>query len=173
MSHTRELVARVLKGHHLTQVELAAAMNVAQPVVSNWASGVRHPSRPHRDVLERLDECLEVPAVRIGEARPYVPLLAPARPWDVVLRPSGRFRLPLTADWSGSGESRWRDARDEAMMDYAYSLVLNQSLSASTVVAWIDLDRLQLRFDSIALARSVRSAWAAHLPVLLAARQVA
>jgi hypothetical protein len=50
MSNIRELVARVLDGHHLTQTELAAAMNVAQPVVSNWASGVRNPSRPHRDV---------------------------------------------------------------------------------------------------------------------------
>lgn len=58
-------------------------------------------------------------------------------------------------------------------MDYAYSSVLNRSLSASTVVAWIDLDRLQLRFDSISMARSVRSAWAAHLPALLATRQVA
>lgn len=147
------------------QVELAAALNVSQPAVSQWLTRKRAPSPAAMERLERAWASLAFPQATIGEDSRGRHILAPATRWSSAFRPAGRFRLPLHLEWSGTSRSRWRDAIDPHDLLGAYTLVLTEGRVAD-MVCWVDPDLLARHLPLLALPRTHTRPWAAHLAQL-------
>ena len=130
-------VAELLVTTGMTQVELAAALNTTQAAVSQW---VRSARRPGPEVLASIDRALragEIEGRYIDAGLWRGPIRIPARLWEPAFRPSGRFRLPLRLEWSGSDRSRWRDASDLDSLLTAYLQVMVEG-SVADIVTWVD-----------------------------------
>lgn len=149
----------------MDQAELAAALNVTQPAVSQWIAGRRSPAAHVVASVERAWEARSFPGVEIGKDIRGRAIRAPAHQWVPVFRPAKRFRLPLHLDWSGSSQSRWRDARDPEELLAAFAQVIDEG-SVGDVVSWVDPEILSEFWPLVPIARSRRDAWTNHLESL-------
>lgn len=157
------LVQAVLDLTGTSQVELAAALNVTQPALSQWLAGTRVPNPATRAQLGRALEvqgarAREVPlaSTRLG----YQPgaVLVPTEPWEPVFEPRARFRLPQRLEWSGSPRQRWRDARDIDRLLGAYEIVIANG-RAQDMVLWVDLRVLARNIGRMFWPRGFEPAW--------------
>jgi transcriptional regulator with XRE-family HTH domain len=156
------LTDRVVGEYGMSQVELAAALNVTQAAVSQWSRGIRTPNPTALSRLERAIAALDTTAtyVDVGHRRGPVPI--PKALWEPAFQPAGRFRLPLRIEWSGSDESRWRDASNQYDILDAYCLVLHVG-RPQDMATWIDPVRLARSFDEVLWPRVFREPWRAAL----------
>lgn len=142
----------------MTQAELAAALNVSQAAVSQWAAGKRSPSAAPSQAIGRALAANSVRAKQVDIGTRRRPVVIPEQLWEPAFRPSGRFRLPLHIEWSGSDADRWRDARDRDDLLTAYLLVLDEG-RASDIVTWVDPEVLAANFDRILWSRGHAQPW--------------
>lgn len=152
------VVGDLLDSLHLSQVELAAALNVSQPAVSQWARRVRVPAGDQADRLARAATAMATGSRVIGTDRRGRPIIAPDQCWTPAFVPAGKFRLPLHIEWSGSDRSRWRDATNAYDLLDAYMLVLSEGRVAD-MVTWVDPAHLAGSFDEAPWPRSYRGPW--------------
>lgn len=90
------------------------------------------------------------------------PIKIPTELWEPVFRPTGRFRLPLHLEWSGSERSRWRNARDIDSLLTAYIQVMVEG-SVADIVTWVDPKVLAANFDQVLWPRCYETPWRAAL----------
>ena len=87
---------------------------------------------------------------------------SPDRLWEAAFRPTGRFRLPLLLEWSGSDAARWRDAATLSVLLNAYTQVLVEG-SVADIVTWVDPVMLAAHVDDVLWPRGYREPWRAAL----------
>jgi len=116
---------------------LAAALNVPLAQLEGWVAGEEMPPAKIIGQLRRGVAANTVDVAVLGSAWANKPIIAPRRPWVPVFRPQGRFRLPLNVEWSGTADTRWRNADEQRSVDWAYELVIHEG-GAGDIVRWID-----------------------------------
>lgn len=146
----------------MSQVELAAALNVSQPAVSQWVSGRRHPDGAVIDRLGRAWRALEFPVALLGVDARGRRVVGPAGRWEPVFAPAGRFRLPIHVEWSGTAGSRWRDPLNPQDVLGAYALLLEFGRVAD-IVCWVDPVVLGKFLFLVPLSSVRAKLWAKHL----------
>lgn len=156
-------VSRTASAHSLdipdmSQVDLAAALNVTQSAVSQWASGAR---KPAADVVQRLDRARDADnaagrMIDVGLRRG--PVKIPCEVWEPAFSPRGQFRLPLHLDWSGTPQQRWRDACDIDSVLMAYVQVMVDG-SIADIVTWVDPKILARHADLVLWPRGYEQPW--------------
>lgn len=149
----------------MTQTELAAALNVSQAALSQWATGARRMPSPAQEALRDAISAGDKPSTIIGLDARSREISAPSQRWEPAFRPRGRFRLPLSLEWSGMPESRWRDARNPDDFVEVAALVLDEG-SAASIRRWVDPIALSQFWPIIPVARSRRAPWERHLASL-------
>lgn len=154
----RSALAEVLQARDLTQSELAAALNVSQAAVSQWAAGKRTPSASVADAIARALAADSAKAKQVDVGSWAGPVIIPEQLWEPAFRPTGRFRLPLHIEWSGADGERWRDASDLDDLLTAYLLVLEEG-RVSDIVTWVDPAILATHFDRVLWSRGRARPW--------------
>jgi hypothetical protein len=150
---------------HLDQTSLAAALDVTQAALSQWIAGRRAtPDGVIKTVAAAL-EAGSAPSVRLGSDARHRSIVAPAERWEPVFRPTGRFRLPLHLEWSGSARDRWRDADRLADLLGAYARVIDNG-GAADAIRWLDPALAAAHWGEIPMALSRRGPWERHLTAL-------
>lgn len=142
----------------MSQVEFAAAANVTQSAVSQWANGKRSVPSAVRHVLDRLLAARDASSVRLDVGLRRGPVVIPERLWEPVFRPRGRFRLPLHLEWSGTDSQRWRDADDPFDVLDACVQVMSEG-AAADIIAWVDPVVVAEHMDEILWPRGYRAPW--------------
>lgn len=155
-------MAELLETVGLTHVELAAALNVTQSAVNQWINGVRVPSGAVRRSLVQASGASDKAAQYIDAGLNRGPIKIPVELWEPVFRPTSRFRLPLHLEWSGSEQSRWRDARVVDSLLAAYTQVIVEG-STADIVTWIDPKTLADNIDRVLWPRCYEAPWRAAL----------
>jgi transcriptional regulator with XRE-family HTH domain len=158
MESLRGGIAEVLESQAMTQAELAAALNVSQAAVSQWVAGKRKPSASVFEAIERALAAGGAKGKQVDVGSWHGPVTIPEQRWEPAFRPSGRFRLPLHIEWSGSDAERWRDAGDLDDLLTAYLLVLDEGRVAD-IVTWVDPVILAANFDRILWSRGHAQPW--------------
>jgi transcriptional regulator with XRE-family HTH domain len=155
-------VDAVLDAYGMSQVELAAALNVTQAAISQWSRGVRRPTGEAARSIDRASYALEMKPRYYDVGLRRGPVIVPVELWEPAFRPSGKFRLPLRIEWSGSDESRWRDAASAFDVLDAYVLVMSEG-RISDIGAWVDPAVLARSVDDVLWPRGYRDPWVAAL----------
>lgn len=146
----------------MTQVELAAALNLTQAAVSQWVTGLRTPNPTAQRAIEHALDAHEARVKVIDAGLRRGPVRIPAALWEPAFRPRGPFRLPLRLEWSGSDKQRWRDARDIDSLLTAYVQVMVEG-SVADIVTWVDPKVLAENFDRVLWPRCYEGPWRAAL----------
>lgn len=147
---------------HMTQVELAAALNVTQAAVGQWVSGTRSPSPEMRAAIERALQARSATATRIDAGLRRGLILIPTDVWEPAFTPRGKFRLPIHLEWSGTPGQRWRDATDIDSLMSAYTQAMVEG-SIADIVTWIDPTVLADNADRVLWPRCYEAPWRAAL----------
>jgi transcriptional regulator with XRE-family HTH domain len=158
MSISQDAVSDLLDIEDMTQVELAAALNTTQAAVSQWVSGVRTPNESARTAIERASDARAAKAHVIDAGLRRGPVSIPTKLWEPAFTPKGRFRLPLRLEWSGTGQQRWRDARDIDSLLTAYVQVMVEGTVAD-IVTWVDPKVLANNFSRVLWPRRYEALW--------------
>ncbi|KXO92803.1 hypothetical protein AXK56_22625 [Tsukamurella pulmonis] len=145
-----------------SQEELAAALNVSQAAVSNWARGTRSPQPEYADRLDRAIAATDAQADIVDAGLRRGPVRLPNALWEPVFAPQGRFRLPLHLEWSGTAEQRWRRADDLPSLLMAYVIVMTEG-RVSDMIRWIDPKILAAHMDEVIWPRGYEPVWRAAL----------
>ncbi|MHB8318736.1 MAG: helix-turn-helix domain-containing protein [Acidimicrobiales bacterium] len=156
------MVRHLLDSYQMSQVELAASMNVTQSAVSQWASGLRTPKGKDSTTIERAIDALDTEARYVDTGWWNQKAVIPVAAWRPVFIPSGRFRLPQRIEWSGTDEARWRSASSTFDLLDAYRLVITEGRAAD-ITAWVDPAMLWAHFDEVLWPRGFREPWAEAL----------
>ena len=146
----------------MTQVELAAALNVTQAAVAQWRNGAREPSAEHRAALDRALDAQHAGGEAIDAGLRRGPVLVPTSLWTPAFTPRGRFRLPIHLDWSGPASSRWRDAAVIKDLLAAYTQIMVEG-GVADIVTWIDPTVLAGNVDQVLWPRCYEDPWRAAL----------
>lgn len=149
---------QLLDAGEFTRTELAAALNVRPGAIDDWVDGT---AAPNPDQLVRLERAVAADtaagkAVDVGLRRG--PVRIPLTLWEPAFAPQGRFRLPLNLEWSGTGETRWRNAADLDSLLIAYTIVMVEGRYAD-IVRWVDPRTVAEHMDEIIWPRKYEPVW--------------
>lgn len=158
MDLVRSLPADLLDMYGMTQVELAAALNVTQASISQWVRGARSPSVEASAAIKRAIAAQDTPERSVDVGLRRGPVTIPDSLWAPAFRPTGRYRLPLRVEWSGSDQARWRDAAKRSVVLDGFVQVLVEGSSADIAV-WVDPVLLADAFDEILWPRGYQVPW--------------
>ena len=149
---------QILDAGEFTRTELAAALNVPRATVDDWVAGVAEPDPGQLVRLERAiaAETAVGKAVDVGLRRGSVRI--PLKLWEPAFAPQSRFRLPLNLEWSGTGETRWRNAADLDSLLIAYTIVMVEGRYAD-IVRWVDPLVVAEHMDAIIWPRLYERVW--------------
>ncbi|MCA4997898.1 hypothetical protein HWD35_24575 [Tsukamurella tyrosinosolvens] len=153
---------QLLDAGEFTRTELAAALNVASATVDDWVDGTVKPDRDQLARLERAAAADEVAGAAIDVGLRRGPVRVPLLLWEPAFAPRGRFRLPLNLEWSGTGETRWRNAADLDSLLVAYTIVMVEGRYAD-IVRWIDPRVVADHVDEIIWPRQYEQVWRVEL----------
>jgi hypothetical protein len=127
---------------------LAAAINVTPATLEGWVKGKQLVPDTIAVQLQRGLDANQVEYVILGKAWAGENIVVPKHRWTPVFRPQSKFRLPLSVEWSGTAETRWRNAQDPHSLDVAYTLLLDEG-GVSDIVRWVDPYRLVNRLRPV------------------------
>jgi len=160
----RSLPADLLDMYGMTQVELAAALNVTQTSISRWVRGDRSPSGEASAAIKRAIAAQDTPERLVDVGLRRGPVTIPDSLWAPAFRPTGRYRLPLRIEWSGSDQARWRDASKRSVVLDGFVQVLVEG-SAADIAVWVDPVLLASACDEIVWPRGYQAPWKESLSV--------
>ncbi|TWS20931.1 hypothetical protein FK529_06380 [Tsukamurella asaccharolytica] len=151
-------VHQLLDAGEFTRTELAAALNVQPGAIDYWVDGI---GKPDPDQLARLERAVAADtaagtAIDVGLRRG--PVRIALRLWELAFAPQGRFKLPLNLEWSGTGETRWRNAADLDSLLIAYTIVMVEG-RYTDIVRWVDPRTVAEHVDEIIWPRLYERVW--------------
>ena len=158
MDTSQAVLSEVMERTGMNQTELAAALNVTQAAVSQWASDKRTPNAAARAVFDAVLRSRDAAMTKIDAGLWTGPVRVPNELWEPAFRPQGRFRLPLRLSWHGTAAQRWTDARDIGCLLYAYTQIMVDGRDED-IILWVDPAILHRHADRVLWPREYREPW--------------